>query len=100
MRFRLTYEGPLLASTNGNTRASHKQEIRKHFHPQLRALWATHPYLRAGYPVREHPVGSYGPATNFILVAGKTMVEYVSERYTQLGYRFAPLVRPELALNC
>jgi hypothetical protein len=35
MRFRLTYEGPLLASSNGNKRSKEKWQIRRYFRPQL-----------------------------------------------------------------
>ena len=51
MEFRLTYQGPLLADTNRSAevrraRATHKQEIRKALHPQLKRWWAMSPYLR------------------------------------------------------
>ncbi|MGD9981556.1 MAG: hypothetical protein AB7H66_02885 [Hyphomonadaceae bacterium] len=38
MEFRLTYRGPLLSANKGN-RYQHVQEIRRHFHPQLMAIW-------------------------------------------------------------
>ena len=35
LEFRLTYEGLLLGASRTDTRAQHKHEIRKAFHPQL-----------------------------------------------------------------
>jgi 1,2-phenylacetyl-CoA epoxidase catalytic subunit len=55
MIFRLTYEGILLGASRQDTRARHKHEIRRKFHPQLRQLWqATHlkemPEFTASFP--------------------------------------------------
>jgi len=44
MRFRLTYDGPLRASGN-KPQPREKWTLREAFHPQLAALWATHPVL-------------------------------------------------------
>lgn len=52
MEFRLTYEGPLMAtqrdavSGQKDARVDHKHEIRRHFHPQLQRLWSVNPFLR------------------------------------------------------
>jgi hypothetical protein len=43
VRFTLTYHGPLKGSTGGS--AEHKHDIRRAFHPQLRALWDFEPLL-------------------------------------------------------
>jgi hypothetical protein len=47
VRFRLTYEGELLSSSSKTPRATHKHEIRKKFHPQLKRLWEIEPNLLA-----------------------------------------------------
>ena len=39
MEFRLTYEGKLLGASRRDTRAKHKHDIRRKFHPQLKRLW-------------------------------------------------------------
>ena len=49
VEFRLTYEGQLFGASRSNTRVSHKHEIRKVFHHQLRWLWEVHPYLSTAY---------------------------------------------------
>src|SRR5271155_1055975 len=46
MEFRLLYQGPLYASGNDNPRASHKHDIRKAFHPQLKRQWRLHKGLK------------------------------------------------------
>lgn len=51
MKFRLHYEGQLLAAKGDpqdgqvDRRASHKHAIRQAFHRQLKHLWETHPWL-------------------------------------------------------
>ncbi|MPZ34842.1 MAG: hypothetical protein GEV13_28300 [Rhodospirillales bacterium] len=47
MEFRLTYEGPLYAQNNRESpgRRKHKHDLRRYFHPQLKALWTKHPAL-------------------------------------------------------
>ena len=52
MRFRLSYEGPLRPSQRDPIRdaadplSSHKQDIRKVFHGQLKRLWTVNRFLR------------------------------------------------------
>jgi hypothetical protein len=45
LEFRLTYSGVLLGASRNDTRARHKHEIRRYFHPQLRRFWQVHPAL-------------------------------------------------------
>ena len=50
MRFRLTYEGPLLSSKplkqdERDKRAAHKHFIRRAFHSQLKSFWETSEFL-------------------------------------------------------
>jgi hypothetical protein len=92
--FRITYAGPLLPSTNNNPRADHKQELRKHFHPQLRRLWEVFPHLKE----MEHPLPD-----NVITVnapPAPKRVEYLANRFQRDGYRFVPLVTKDLVLAC
>ena len=77
VQFRLTYEGILLGASKTNTRADHKQEIRKVFHKQLRRLWAVTRWLNEE---REVP--------------GR------AERFARNGYNFVPLITEELSLIC
>jgi hypothetical protein len=112
MRFRLVYEGELRPSQkdaldNQNDRlAEHKQSIRKHFHPQLKHLWATNKFLRER---REDPIkatadhrpvsdgGAYWTGEEYEKVP---LWEAVARKYTEHGYRFVPLVTPEWSLLC
>ncbi len=50
MKFRLTYAGPLFSSGNDsrNGKADHKHDIRIVFHPQLKRIWDTVPFLKHG----------------------------------------------------
>ena len=43
MEFTLYYQGPLYAVTRSNTRKDHKQDLRRHFHKQLKELWQQEP---------------------------------------------------------
>ena len=115
MKFRLTYEGEL-RPTQGEPRggqrnplASHKQEIRRVFHTQLKHLWATDRFL---HQYRIHPdnpnignqraaaadsmYGMWAPNENEI----KPLVEVVAGRHKQFGYRFVPLVTTYFDLLC
>jgi hypothetical protein len=43
MHFHLTYEGVLYGASRNQTRATHKHEVRKVFHEQLKRLWEISP---------------------------------------------------------
>ncbi len=82
MEFHLTYQGPLLASTNTKRRPDHKHEIRQAFHPQLRRLWETHPALKdRGYSK---------PRTD----------KQLAETFEVGTYMFVPLVVKSLRIGC
>jgi hypothetical protein len=85
MEFRLTYEGELMHKCS--QLADHKQDIRKHFHRQLRRLWEIHPFLR-DYRVfgSSGGVGSQGG-----------MLEQIAAYYSKGPYRFVPLAREDSA---
>jgi hypothetical protein len=104
MRFRLTYEGPLLATqrdpvgTQPNRLASHKQTIRRAFHHQLRRLWQTNKFLAecevnaASWP-NITPLSS--KESQYI-----SLLNAVASDYHEFGYRFVPLVLERWALLC
>lgn len=104
MRFRLTYEGPLVASgSNTSGRRSAKWEIRRQFHPQLKELWETHPVLKGiGFSL-----GGIVPPVGGRVMGGKVRIEQ-NERVRQqllapvvVGEKeFVPLVRESLKLAC
>jgi hypothetical protein len=88
MQFRLTYEGKLL----GNGNASHKHEIRRVFHPQLRRLWNETRSLRAMRdPVVDLVEVNRGP--------DRSRVEGLAERFTRNNYQFVPLVSRDLDVS-
>jgi hypothetical protein len=74
LEFRLTYQGLLLAESRRggvlDARATHKHDIRKVFHRQLKRLWEITPHLAtAGAPlpntslsvIRGRVLGTVGP---------------------------------------
>ncbi len=87
VEFRLTYEGDLRPTSQGHTRAKHKHEIRKAFHPQLRRLWEAHPLLCNR--------NMDGPG-----VKPEPRVDVLAARYPLGPYNFVPLVTPDLNLSC
>lgn len=87
MEFRLTYEGELLPTSQRHTRGTHKHEIRKAFHPQLKRLWETHPVLRNKK--------MDGPG-----VEPELRIDMLAARYPLGEYKFIPLVTDELRLTC
>ncbi len=97
VKFRLTYEGPLHASSNGNGRASHKHEIRKAFHPQLKRLWAVEPNL-----IRwEYTENQVRPEAKKFAVGGKVPGwGDLASSFGRCGYQFVPLVSERYSLFC
>ena len=92
MRFRLTYQGPLMATQNEpakeqrDKRAENKHAIRTALHRQLRRLWETTPALNGNF---ESPEGLAAPSRYDDIPSD---VAY--------GWRFVPLVTRELRLLC
>lgn len=101
MKFTLTYEGVLLGASRTNTRAKHKHEIRKRFHPQLAHLWRSSPTL---FHRREYPLMRQGlmakPSSTPEEMNGIPWADYMASQYSRLGYQFVPLVVEELFLSC
>jgi hypothetical protein len=86
MRFRLTYDGPLYGGAN-DSRARHKQEIRKRFHPQLRQWWDISgiDYLQEPHPTTRLPIKRR---------------EALAARFTCGKYALVPLVTADFPLSC
>lgn len=100
VRFRLTYRGPLKShrvSAPGKPEkmATHVHAIRRHFHAQLRDLWATNRFLSE----HESSPLDYGIQPD---EPGKRMplVEVVARSHQLNGFRFVPLVRKAFHLEC
>ena len=87
MEFKLTYEGRLLGASTGRSRASHKHEIRKAFHPQLKRLWNVHPIL--------NNKKMDGPG-----VEPDSRLDVLASRFSVGDYNFVPLVTRDLHLLC
>ncbi len=84
LKFTLSYEGKI--KTSGAS--GYKHEFRKYFHPQLRRLWSTNPFLMKWAKMGEnnHPI---------------LMKDHVPTQICQLeNYKFLPLVTKELCLDC
>jgi hypothetical protein len=99
VEFRLTYDGPLLATSQNNTRTKHKHEIRKRLHPQLKRLWMTVPHLTTLkiFP-KVFPGGLISPAVGPF--PGPYRWEIIAEKFAMFGYNFVPLVAEDLTVNC
>lgn len=104
MQFRLTYDGPLRATRGVPTdrqrdpRASHKHQIRRSLHRQLRVLWQHNRFLRESKLNLDHWQERSGP----IIGGGEylPLVERLADQYSAHGYRFVPLVVEEFSLSC
>ncbi len=95
MEFRLTYAGPLRPHTGRSEgMADHKQELRQHFHPQLRRLWERLPHIQT----IAHPVPP--PGTLIVGERGPLRIEQLATEFSRNDYRFVPLVTKDLALSC
>jgi len=86
MEFRLTYDGALMADGGG---ATHKHEIRKVFHKQLKHLWTIQPILQHWLkPNSAPPIRVEG---NALQQSGKSYLESLGDNFNIGNYRFAPL---------
>jgi hypothetical protein len=95
MKFRLTYQGPLFATTSGRNRAEHKHDIRKQFHEQLTQLWKTHPLLKQ----------FYDNWTSFVTAPGGTRggvnaLDRIASNHVVGNSRFVPLVSRGFGIAC
>jgi hypothetical protein len=111
MEFRLTYEGPLMAtqrdpvSGQKDARAQHKHDIRRKLHPQLKRLWSVHPFLK-GFEIDKTDFEwgqKFHPAPGMRIGSHedeRPLVEVVAENYRMFNYAFVPLVTEDLMLSC
>lgn len=103
MEFRLTYSGQLL-SIQGDPQSGqplkksqrdNKYALRRHFHFQLRQLWATVPFLHAGAP--DNP-------TFLVIESSREERKYdrdtLAHRHQRGGFSWVPLVTKDLKLLC
>ena len=105
LEFRLTYEGPLLAETLRSyevrkARASHKQQIRKVFHQQLKRLWQVSPFLSGAERAEQlnHSVGRNNQSIGVIYPQNK--IDDLAKRFDRFGYQFVPLATRDLEVYC
>src|SRR5688500_6986976 len=94
LEFRLTYDGILLSSSGKITRASHKHDIRKVFHPQLKRLWGINPHL-----LEYRPRLALNMVELKLDLTGrpeKTRIERLADNSGCEDFRLAPLVTEEL----
>lgn len=96
MEFRLTYEGRLASGTSASAR--HKQDIRRAFHPQLKRLWQSHPFIVEAYNTHAWTPGKHDAPSE----AGyKTRSEQLANYFRRNdGWQFVPLVVEELKVLC
>ena len=102
VKFRLYYEGPLYAANvrdfASDKRSSHKHDLRRQFHRQLKHFWETHLWLRdskggrsiLGLPPRENDPHDYKAP----------LVESIAEAHEINGRHFVPLVCEQFHLLC
>ena len=108
MRFRLTYEGPLLSSKplkdcERDKRAAHKHTIRRVFHSQLKEFWRTNTFLSshmmdsASKPLlpTEAQDAHWGSEAE-----KRPMADVLGDIYGHHDYKYVPLVRKEISLAC
>jgi hypothetical protein len=94
LQFRLTYEGLLHPSSNGAKRGSHKHDIRRQFHPQLKKLWEVSPQLKnQPFTLPDEAITIGGPMP-------VDVIERLAALRSLGNYRFVPLVTEELSLWC
>lgn len=108
MRFRLTYAGPLFA-TQGEARegqpvrrAEHKHTIRRHFHHQLKQLWADDLFLSSARisPYINMRNSHVENGTRILPNEVHPLLEVITAQYQNFGYSLVPLVRKYDCLIC
>jgi hypothetical protein len=97
VEFRLLYKGELLCSSRANTRAKHKHEIRRIFHPQLRRLWLLKSGLRG---LVEHTGSMARNEHNLQQSNYERGLEAIGRNWESAGFNFIPLVTDKFALRC
>ncbi len=112
VKFTLHYDGPLPSSGN-KPKNDAKWAIRRHLHPQLVDLWASHPALRAihdngyfpitGAVVMQRHHAHPGPVESpFVqrVTGNPVQILDLNAEIEKHGQKFHPLVRENYALHC
>jgi len=104
MKFTLTYDGPLPSSGNTPKKRA-KWDIRKHFHPQLLDLWASHPGLQEVDRSRHFPRGggiAFHDHHSSKLPTPEVRGDVIDlcAPISKDGLNFQPLIRESFALHC
>ena len=102
MKFRLTYEGRVLASGNSKTRSPDKHLIRQHFSPQIEYLWQKHPALNELTERKFYDLSSAQEGINWPHPeeGNSTYLKLLGEQYFRHGHRWLPLITPEMKVKC
>lgn len=97
LKFRLTYQGLLYSSSNGNRNAANKHHVRRQFHPQLKRLFD-------GSELFRHVLINQAPENKYLkpppLQAPVFGLEDLANRGRMGNFRFVPLVKEEFSLWC
>jgi hypothetical protein len=101
MRFRITYDGQLKATSKKKNRAAEKWAIRRKLHPQFTELWEIDPILNGHAILYPTPAGSEH-------LQGKDLGTKAREEQRKIlrtpmemgGHNCIPLVRKSLWLTC
>lgn len=93
VEFKLVYDGVLWGSNGKDTRASHKHDIRRAFHSQLKSLWAINPHLDSGISDLDNSGWGGGALP-------KNRIDALATNWSKAGFRFVPMVTEELSLYC
>jgi hypothetical protein len=94
VEFRLTYDGLLLGASRTDTRASHKQDIRRHFSKQLRRLWDTNSHLKE---ISQRVTTQIGPRQ---FHTGFSEAQKLGMKFKMGKWLCVPLATEELELVC
>ena len=93
MEFRLLYQGKLLSDGD----SKHKHEVRRHFHPQLRKLWESNPFLASmmdrEFSVLEKDFFGLGFPKSWSL-------SMYADSFKAGSFRFVPLISRYFATAC
>ena len=79
LQFRLTYDGHIYGSGNGGDH-SHKHDIRRVFHSQLKRHWEVYPQVKRMAEIQ------------FDANGGKSQLDCLADDHARFGFRFVPLV--------
>jgi hypothetical protein len=94
VQFRLTYDGELLGASRSDTRAKHKEQIRRIFSHQLKHLFKMSPRLRKMLVRETEWVGRNRRVTHF------SDVEALGNKFRMGNLLCVPLATEALDLTC